>query len=214
MSFIYGLCDPVTLKIRYVGQTSKSVESRLGQHIFWANHGGHYYVHNWLRSLESAPRIIILDSDPIDLDEAESFWIEHFRNSGVKLTNYTDGGFSLRGYKITEEHREKLRLRRGWHHTPEAKKKMSASQKGNKNSLGYVPTQEKRRKISEGNKGHKPSQETRMKLSLAGLGRKHSPETRAKISSALISHTVSAETRAKISRTKTGVSRGDIGNQN
>lgn len=181
----------------------KSPDVRLKEHIWHALHGSKFHVHAWIRSLPNIPRLFILDQDPENLDESEISWIAYFRSLGKNwLTNYTDGGYSLRGYVYTDEHRRKCSNRKGWKHTPESRAKMSLSQIGNQNSKGYIPTPEKRRKISESNKGRKLTLEQRQNLSIAGKDRKHSEETKAKISAALKGHIHSEATKIKISQTK------------
>lgn len=69
--------------------------------------------------------------------------------------------------------------RKGWHHTEEARKKMSLSRKGRS-----IP-EETREKIREANKGHGVSAEARKKMSLSKLGKpgnKPNAETRKKMS--------------------------------
>ena len=80
---------------------------------------------------------------------------------------------------------------------------------GGEGSVGYKPTEEHRRKLSNANKGSLPTTsgrpltpEHRNKLSRALTGRKHSAETRAKISDAAKlrrGRPVSPNTRAKLS---------------
>lgn len=107
-----------------------------------------------------------------------------------------------RGQHASEETRAKWREawgkrpRRGvWHHTEEAKRKISDSYKRRerplpKNFLGKKHTEEARRKMSEARKGKKSSAETRRKLSIlaksrplpAFIGKSPSVETRRKLS--------------------------------
>ena len=56
---------------------------------------------------------------------------------------------SSQGSKHTEETKNKIRLAKlGGRHTYEARKKMSIAKMGNKYSLGYLPTKEKKQKLS------------------------------------------------------------------
>ena len=69
----------------------------------------------------------------------------------------------------------------------EIRKRLSEALKGNKNGLGKVCSEEKKRKISEAQKGKKLTEEHRKKLSLAKKGKSHKPlsiESRKKISDA------------------------------
>lgn len=67
----------------------------------------------------------------------------------------------------------------------EVRKKMSNSMKGNKNGLGHICTDEKKKKISDAQKGRKLTDEHKKKLSIAKKGKSHSSPsdlTRKKIS--------------------------------
>ena len=67
----------------------------------------------------------------------------------------------------------------------EVRKRMSKSMMGNKNGLGHVCSEEKKKKISDAQKGRKLTPEHRKALSLAKKGKSHaspSEETRKKIS--------------------------------
>ena len=50
MICIYGLVDPKTRKIRYIGQTS-NLKYRLWRHMRDAKAGSHLYVHKWIRKV-------------------------------------------------------------------------------------------------------------------------------------------------------------------
>lgn len=108
---------------------------------------------------------------------------------------------------------------RGLTCSEETRKKMSDSHKGfiftdeHRLKLGYVKTEEHRRKISETLNGHIISEEQRRKLSKAGMGhavsektilllkeRMQNKEITKKISKTLMGHPVSEETRLKLSQ--------------
>jgi hypothetical protein len=119
MGVIYGLCDPDTGEVRYVGKTVGDPKFRLKCHL--ADRGRSRKA-NWIRSLPGPPTIRVLEDDPADLDEAERRWIAELPN----LTNLTAGGdggdtsasFTEEGRRVmsathlgvpkTEEHRQKL----------------------------------------------------------------------------------------------------------
>lgn len=101
---IYGLIDSDTLELRYIGQTTKSLDSRFKEHKRYRSPNSH--LNNWLRSTNV--NAIVLERDSVDLDEAEMCWISDMREQGARLLNMTDGGGGLKGYVCTEEHRAKL----------------------------------------------------------------------------------------------------------
>jgi hypothetical protein len=105
MGVIYALCDPSTDEIRYVGKTVKSPEWRLTRHLYEARTGTRY-VHNWIRSLDGPPKVIVLEETE-DLDQAERDWIAGLRSVGYRLTNLTDGGDGTRAAK-SEIHKQRI----------------------------------------------------------------------------------------------------------
>lgn len=115
--FIYGLmckCHPDS-GIRYVGQTSRSVERRLRQHIWEANRTNRplrqdVAVYRWIRkhgghNIET----VTLEErvDVSDLNRLETLWIDRlstFRDNGG--LNLTSGGGA--GLQVSQETRQKM----------------------------------------------------------------------------------------------------------
>lgn len=136
---IYALCDPATEEVRYVGKTW-NLAIRMSQHMYeskWArNHRSH-----WIRNLGVKPLARILEVVPSDAwVEAERRWILHFRTSGARLTNGTDGGDQnpIAGKHHTEDAVVRMRLaamkdgrrppsRKGCKLSDETRAKMSAT---------------------------------------------------------------------------------------
>lgn len=96
--FIYGLFDPRTKEVRYVGQTAKGLK-RAWQH--WGTHawktGKNLHKKAWigqLKTLELKYEVEILErcNSYEALDEAETFWIKHLLEIDVKLVNKSLGG--------------------------------------------------------------------------------------------------------------------------
>lgn len=87
MVTIYKLIDPETLEVKYVGQTSRSLTSRLNNHI--SEKGGK--KGEWIKSLSDKsirPIIEEVESvDDCDADNAEQFWINEYRKNFPGLLN-------------------------------------------------------------------------------------------------------------------------------
>jgi len=107
-TFIYGLCDPRTGYLRYVGKAN-SPRVRLYRHHCVGPQKNHR--HDWLLNLKKnglKPEMFIVEEVPVDQwEEAERFWICYFRSIGCPLVNATGGGDGVSN--VTDETRAKLR---------------------------------------------------------------------------------------------------------
>lgn len=109
--YIYGLCDPRTEQLRYVGKTN-NYHVRAASHIYEATSKGLPYNQGknaWINDLLSvglSPDMFILEeSDAENGRSVERFWIGYFLFVGCDLLN-------IRGVKkMPSRHRRK--------HTPE-----------------------------------------------------------------------------------------------
>lgn len=110
--WIYALCDPGTQEPRYVGKTSGFMYQRHKGHIRAALKGSRLPVHSWLRGIIEAEKplsIVALErTTGKEWASRERFWIESYRNAGVKLFNLTEGGEGLSGHIPTALHRERI----------------------------------------------------------------------------------------------------------
>lgn len=90
---IYTLSNPITNEIKYIGQTRKSLEERLRNHL--KSKEKVYRVH-WINSLKKdgiVPKIDLLEEvDEKDASMTEIFWISMFKTWGFNLCNLTEGG--------------------------------------------------------------------------------------------------------------------------
>lgn len=150
---IYGLVDPRTNEVRYIGLSSKGFY-RPNQHRYFLDREKTYKA-NWLRGLRDvglAPVIHVLETVEKrgDLPDVECFWIAQGYSLGWPLTNLTKGGDGTFGRK---DGPETLARKSAWVRTAETKAKLSAS------SLGK-----------------KMSAEARDKMRLAKLGKKQTSE--------------------------------------
>ncbi len=96
MAFIYGLLDPRTGELGYVGKTVKSLSWRLKSHLTPTALKQKTHKACWLRCLVGlglTPEIFLIEQvADEDVDEAEVFWIAYFRSIGAELCNHTPGG--------------------------------------------------------------------------------------------------------------------------
>jgi hypothetical protein len=111
---IYGLIDPRTQQLRYVGKTGKRrIKDRLFCHLGHARLPGQKrHVLAWISGLLSnglRPEIFVIEEVPSGTDwkEAEQFWIAYFRSIGADLCNRSIGGDSGLGVRLTAAQRER-----------------------------------------------------------------------------------------------------------
>jgi hypothetical protein len=107
---IYSLKDPETNEIRYVGKTISPLYKRLSSHYRDKNIS---YKTHWINSLKEKgvkPIIKIIEiCDENNWEEREKYWISYYREK-TRLTNYLNGGQGQqKGYKHTDEAKEKIR---------------------------------------------------------------------------------------------------------
>lgn len=94
---IYGLIDPITNELRYVGKSSDGLR-RPKEH--WRARDLHRlqdHCHRWVRSVfqktKGPPEIIIIEeTTKEELSNAEVFYIAYYKSLGADLTNLTAGG--------------------------------------------------------------------------------------------------------------------------
>jgi hypothetical protein len=88
---IYALVDPRFDDVRYVGATSRSVETRLFEHI---ENPTNRRTRVWIRGLQDAgewPEVVTLQTVSRGWERAEMEWIAWFR-ARADLLNVDDGG--------------------------------------------------------------------------------------------------------------------------
>ena len=195
---IYGLHDPVTGELRYIGQTVKSVSQRLATHLSPSSLRRHSYLYRWLkglveRGLKPSWSQIAEAEDQTELDLLEVLSIAEARASGTRLVNLSNGGGGRAGYVPSTEEREKIAVKqRGVprkKHTPEWRARMA--------------------KVMAGRRTNTPEHMEHLRQMKLGVPR--SPGTKAKISEAkkgCSSHMMgkhhTAVTKARISANRTG----------
>lgn len=204
-SSVYGLINGDTMELRYIGQTTNSMQ-RLRIHKLAKSHNPH--LNNWLRATNW--NMITLERDPDDIDEAEIRWIREMREQGARLLNIEPGG-NGRSF----ETRAKISAaKKGRPHSDEHRAKISIAMIGHKNGLGYRHSAETRARMSVSHIGRPVSAETRAKLRAAmvgnwfALGSHRSPEVCAKMSGA-IRAAMTSEVRARMRASHTGLHHSD-----
>lgn len=200
--FIYGLADPVTNEVRYVGKTVKKLSARLRGHIGDSKKRNHRNA-NWIRScIEDGQEPEIFEIDIVNVGddwvEAEQFWIAMMRYLGCDLTNHAIGGQGTDGYKFTEKQIKKLSdSHKGIGRSKEALEKHAETMK-KKKELGWVKQgltseqMEKRlvtlktnRELGLHKKKPKATQEQKLNNAIARK-KWDSPESRKKISEGVL----------------------------
>lgn len=179
---IYGLYDPETNELRYIGKTAQTLKLRLRGHCKPSSRKSGTHLYNWINSIFDRglkPTIKEVETVPFcEQNEAERHWIAYFRDRGHNLTNYTDGGSggdTRSGAKITQEHIDKLQAglkearsngKIKAHRWTEAERKELSN-----NRMGIVFTEEHKNNISKGKKGTKLSKSHKGNISKALRGR-------------------------------------------
>jgi hypothetical protein len=191
--FVYVLARP-NGKPFYVG---KGQGRRVFRHDIEARAGHDCHKCNVIRKIWKSggdvQRYIIFTTN--DEQEALAYEVETIALYGRKnLTNKTDGGDGISGYKHTAEWRSKLSAtQKGRTATPETRAKLRAARRG----FRYSP--ESRAKMSVSQRGRTASAETRAKLSASLKGRTFSLESRAKLAAAAKARWANPEFRARAS---------------
>lgn len=176
---VYGLVDPRSGELRYVGKTSRPLEARVKQHLYAAVTEEKTHKAAWLRQLLASglkPEAEVLEvhETAAALDEAERHFIAYFRGIGCRLTNATDGGEGLANP------------------SPETRQKMSRVHRGK------VISPRHRERVSAAHRGKRLSQEHRAKLVVAALNR--SPDHRRHLAAAASCQVITDEHRVANSR--------------
>lgn len=114
---IYGLVDPLTKELRYIGKSINGTR-RARNHTTKPDLKRHGKTHKvaWVKSLlrkNLKPEIVVLlrcDSPDVLYDEEQRLIKEH-RAAGARLTNHTDGGPGRWGYRLSDATKRKLSRR-------------------------------------------------------------------------------------------------------
>jgi hypothetical protein len=178
---IYGLIDPRTGCIRYVGK-SLNLAQRYNHHVNYQDGSSHKSC--WIKGLKRlglAPELVPLQFvSEASWEATEKWWIAHFRDHGADLTNGTAGGDGMHDPP------------------PEVRAKLSAARKGKPRPPGVMAKMRAARKRTP-MKPHSEETKARMAESHKALPSEHWDYLRGR--------TLTAEHRAKIATGCTGKTR-------
>jgi predicted GIY-YIG superfamily endonuclease len=112
MFCVYGLIDPRTQELRYIGYSSDYLE-RYKEHLFRSNLKLKTHKNNWINSLLNLnlkPELIVLEEASSEADglQKESDLIAYYKYIGCDLTNGTLGGDGRYGFITTAEVKLKI----------------------------------------------------------------------------------------------------------
>lgn len=206
---IYGLADPDTGEIRYIGKSIRPHE-RLANHC---NERSACHRTNWIRSVLARgkrPALIILETLPptADWQASERRWIAHGHEQGWHLTNSTSGGDGVPD--LPAEIR--ARIATAWigrKHKPETLRKIGAASRQRKHDAAW------RSDMSRKMQGRDFTPEWREKISRAvrKLTDEQVREVRARLNAGETQHAVAADfgvDKGTISNIKRGVCYADV----
>lgn len=206
-NWIYGLIDPRTKLVRYIGKTACGMFRPL-QHAYRTVRTN-TYCGRWLRQLATLDleyEITILEQLPSEnaLNAAEIWWIAYGRALGWPLTNLTSGGTGASTGAANVAKRPEVRAKiskasSGRTHSESAKQLMRAARLGKPGPimsptgieairqahLGKIVSDDTRQLISAANTGKRRTDEAKAKMSVARTGDANvskRPEVRQKIS--------------------------------
>ena len=176
-TIIYGLCDPRTGELRYVGKTSRTLKDRMKGHLCDAKKGT-AHRNRWIAALlRQGVKPEMFEIEIVDGDgcEAERHHIAAFRALGCRLTNLTDGGEGAPGLVPTHETRAKVSAAKktNWA-DPEFRAKQSAS------IMSAYANPEFRAKLSAATKAYFSNPEGRAKYCAIQKAISNTPEGRAR----------------------------------
>lgn len=210
---VYGLTDPRTGAIRYIGKSSSGMR-RPAQHGHASRLRDATHKSAWIKALRAegfdyGVEVLTRLDSPRALSDEERGWIAIGRVEGWDLTNATDGGDGQsRDWRPSEAQRRAVaEANRRRVHTREERERRSVGIRAAIAAGRFKPgkrfgplSEETKRKLSEARKGRSIPPEIRAKIGAAGRGRKATPEARANMSAAQRGRkrTIGAEARARL----------------
>ena len=175
-AYIYGLYDPRNGNLRYIGKTNNLQKRFYGHNLEKGTNHKHHWI-NGLKEQGLKPEMRVIEtienSNDLDWQEREIYWIKKSLDDGHPLTNLDSGGKS--GMKKSQETSERIaRANTGKKRSEETRLRISQSKSN--------PSQETRDRIRASKLGIMQSEETKRKRAESLRGKKRSPETRLLLS--------------------------------
>ena len=104
-NFIYGLADPRTGLVRYIGRTTTGMERPRHHWYFYPSKNNHAtHKTHWVDELKSLGlrfeiKVLeeVADDDVDSIELLERYWIAQAKEAGWNLTNTTEGGEGAKG---------------------------------------------------------------------------------------------------------------------
>lgn len=183
MGYIYCITNKINNK-KYIGQTNKTIEERLKEHIVKRNNSD-YPLHTDMKIYGKDNFEICCLKEADNLDYWEKYYIEEYQSIYPAGYNITKGGAGISGYKHTGRTRELLRKSTKRYMNSLSQEELEVLGDKISKALSGVPkTMEHREKLSssrkklfsEGklaahNKGVPMGEEQKKKLSNAAKGK-------------------------------------------
>lgn len=168
-AIVYGLFDPDTDEIRYVGCCANGLGYRLTRHLYFAQTGKHWRISQWIRDLDFRIGVRVLAVDPPNPKVLELEWIHRLREQGTDLTNYVGGPTTE-----TQKRAATAANNRRWADPDRRRRLAESNRRGETGFKGRRHSVETRGKISAAQKGipkGPASDETRERMSEAAKER-------------------------------------------
>lgn len=131
-NIIYGLVDPDSKQVRYIGKSTIGLK-RPREHKKRSLLLAMSHKNNWIKNLISQNKIyeITILEENIELSklsEREIYWISFYKENGIILTNSTEGGEGTPGFRFSEESKNNISItKKEWAKNNPDKLKMARS---------------------------------------------------------------------------------------
>ena len=135
---IIYLATNLVNQMKYVGQTTRTLEQRKSSHLSSARNGSTYYLHRAIRKYGAENfkwDIIYNASSEEELNQKETFYIKEYNTYSQYGYNLTEGGRGTRGWKHTNETKEKIKQYSIKNDSAKHLKKFVQSEEGRKKNI-------------------------------------------------------------------------------